>query len=499
MKISAFKYCLLILFSLATITGFAVRIPRGAEGDIFRAKSAIIEKDFKKARQYVEKAARTARKQATKAEIQFLNAVIDAGTGNYESAGTRLDAVFKDKTLNVAIRFEAFAAARALKAVKDKAPLNKEALATQAGNFKDAGLTAAGEYNALNKAAGLMISIGQDKTARDMINLADRLFQPENKIYTCRYVENPPVGAGGWLTSNILEDKKLRESRFKEYNSESAAMLFADITAGRSTAPGKKAQKDYYLQNTAFYMVYNDKGWHIFFLSGEKDIDKILAEGKSAGALEVFFTPGLHGESYYQWISQLPEGKTSIYDWNSPHRGYRYLQDRLKTNSLISKNKIGTCVFIPWEVLYDKLPLDGETWRFSMIRWSPGGGFTWGGRVHETGQWGRIQWQKPSREQALKIKKNIVMRAWAEYNKTKKKLTAFWTDEELGDSDFYNKKLKQEVKRLDGPEKLMKMPEKLTGKQISELYKNYVPDWMEFDFLVSELRRAYLEDRLIVN
>ncbi len=497
MKIPKLKYLLIVVFCLSAMAGFAVRIPRGAEGEIFRAKSAIIAKDFKKARQYTAKAARTARKQEVKNKVKFLDAVIEAGTGNYDSANKKLKAVFDDKIMSVEIRFEAFAAAQALNAVKENISLNKKALAKQAEKLKAIGLTPAKEYAALNKAAGLMISLGYDKIAQDMISLADILYKPENKIYNCRYVENAPPGAGGWFMSEIIKGKEKRESRFSDYNRKSAAMLFADITAGRSTASGKKKLRDYYLQNTAFYMVYNDKGWHIFFLSGEKNIENILADGKSAGALEVFFTPGLNGESYYQWISNLPDGKTSIYDWNSPHRGYRYLKDYLKTETVVSKKRIGTYVFIPWEALYDKLPLDGKAWKFSMIRWSPGGGFTWGGRVHETGQWGHIQWQKPSREQNIRIKKNIVRRAWAEYNKTKKKLFSFWTDKELGDPDFYNKDLKPVVVRLDQPKGLMDKPDKLTGEQINELFKKYVHDWMEFDFIVAELRREYLENKLI--
>lgn len=496
MKIPELKYLLIILFSLAAMTGFAAKIPRGAAGDIFRVKSAIIEKNFKKARQYAAKAVSTAKSQEVKNEVKLLNAVIDAGTGNYDGADKKLKAVFADKTISIEIRFEAFAAAQALKAVKEKILPDKEALKKQAEELRAEGLTPVAEYTALNKAAGLMISLGYDKTAQGLISLADILYKPETKIYDCRYVENAPPGAGGWFTSEMLKDKENREARFSDYNKKSAAMLFADITAGRSAASGKKKLRDYYLHNTAFYMVYNDKGWHIFFLSGEENIEDILADGKSAGALEVFFTPGLNGESYYQWISSLPDGKTSIYDWNSPHRGYRYLKDYFKTETVVSKKRIGTYVFIPWEALYDKLPLDGEAWRFSMIRWSTGGGFTWGGRVHETGQWGHIQWRKPSPEQTLKIKKNIVRRAWAKYNKTKKELLSFWTDKELGDPDFYNQYLKAAVFRLDQPKGLMSAPDKLTGEQINELYKKYVHDWMEFDFMVAELRRGYLGNRL---
>lgn len=494
MKILKLKYFFIVIFCFTMFSGAAVNIPRGFKGSIFRLKSAIIEKDFSKARQYAREASESGKKTDQILELRFLEAVIEAGTGNYEQAGKKLEVVFEDQNQNIVSRFKAFVMVHALEAMKNKTSLELKKIKEQAEKFKSLSLTPAGEYAALNDAAGLLISLGQESSARTLIELADTLYKIEKKVYNCRYVDNAPIGVGGWLGSKLLEDSSCREARFDEYNSKAAAMLFADITAGRATAEGSNARKDYYAGNTAFHMVYDNNGWHIFFLLGESELEERLADDKTLGSLEVFFTPGIEGESYYQWITSLPSGETKVFDWNSAHRHYRYLGNYLKTEIAMDKNRIGSYAFIPWEALYDKLPLDEKPWRFSVIRWSPAGGFTWGGRVHETGEWGQVNWQPPAPEQILNIKKRIIRRARAKFNKSKQDMITFWTDKEIGGQDFYDSRLKAVIVRLD-----IQMGEidKFTAEQIDELFAKYVPDWMEFERLVAELRHEYLENKII--
>ncbi len=467
----------------------AVNVPRGFNGSIFYLKSAIIEKDFEKARKYAEEAAKAAKKPAEKLELQFLEAVIEAGSGNNAEAVKKLDAIYSDRSLETGSRFQAFVFSRAL-----QAPLSSQELKEQAAQLK---LPAAGEYAALNAAAAQMISLGRDESAQSIIAMADAMHNRKTKVYNCRYVKDAPSGAGGWFHSNLLEDQSAREGRFEEYNRQSAAMLFADITAGRDSAGSGNTRKDYYAGNTAFYMVYDARGWHIFFLLGESEIEDRMLNDKTIGSLEVFFTPGPEGETYYQWLTRLPSGKTDVFDWNSAHSHYRYLGSSLKTEVVVVKDQIGCYAFIPWEALYDKLPLDGKPWRFSLIRWSPAGGFSWGGRVHETGAWGQINWQQPTSEQALEIRTRIVRRAWASYNKCKQELVTFWTDREVGDPEFFETSVKGAIARLDEAGKLLAGTDKLTEKQVGELFEKFVPDWMEFGHLVAGLRQEYLENKLI--
>ena len=103
-----------------------------------------------------------------------------------------------------------------------------------------------------------------------------------------------------------------------------------------------------------------------------------MAEDGSAGSLEMYFSPGAKGETYFQWIIRLPMGTFNVYDWNSPHRQFRSLRDHLKTETLSRNGNCDTYIFIPWEVLYEKLPLNKKS---GLLRhpFDTGGG-DWGAR-----------------------------------------------------------------------------------------------------------------------
>ncbi|MDP6355907.1 MAG: hypothetical protein QF473_12430, partial [Planctomycetota bacterium] len=152
-------------------------------------------------------------------------------------------------------------------------------------------------------------------------------------------------------------------------------------------------------------------------------------------------------------------------------------------------------IFIPWETLYDKLPFDTPSqWRFGFIRWSRAGGLTWGGKVHEIARWGLIEWEKPTEEQVTQIRRDIARKAWGKYKSIRDEQTTHWQHRQLGDADFYKSHLKPKVDQLNALGKGMEESSKLTARQVQALFKKAIPDWMEFRYVVSELRRGYLEE-----
>lgn len=122
---------------------------------------------------------------------------------------------------------------------------------------------------------------------------------------------------------------------------------------------------------------------------------------------------------------------------------------------------------------------------------------TWGARVHETGKWGLVEWDKPTPEQALAIRRNIARKAWAKYQKSRDAQTSLWRDTVLGDAQFFDALLRPAIQRLDEYGDALKDPGNLTADVVGELYKNAIADWMEFDYLTSELRRNYLENKVM--
>ncbi|MDA0837953.1 MAG: tetratricopeptide repeat protein [Planctomycetota bacterium] len=400
-----------------------------------------------------------------------------------------------DTALSAKERLKAKAVLAGIRAVRNGSSAPGQAFKKAAEEFAKEASEPADRLDAFSYASQCFMKLRNYEMAREFLALADSLLvEAPRKTYSCRYMETPPLGAAGWSSSALLQDQTLRESRFEDYNQQDAAQLITDATIEREFTKDK--EKSYYYEHTGFYMAYDKTGWHMFVLSGEPNTENILADGTGAGALEMYFCPGSEGETYYQWIIELPKGKLDLYDWNSPHRHFRPLKEAFKTETIAFGKNWGTYIFIPWEVLHDKLPLDGGEWPFGFIRWTPAGGITWGGKVHEIGKWGSVAWQKPTDQQALTIRKNVLRKAWGNYKAARKIKETYWKDEALGDPEFWQTSLSPFVEKLNSYGEPMNAPAELTSNDVEHLFKVALGDWMEFDYTVSELRNQWLEERL---
>ncbi|MCG3148624.1 MAG: hypothetical protein PCFJNLEI_02069 [Verrucomicrobiae bacterium] len=319
---------------------------------------------------------------------------------------------------------------------------------------------------------------------------ADSLFRAiPQYVYDCHFMDQSPFGVSGWQNSDIVKDPSRRESRFEEYNKKAAALLINDVNLMRDTGAG-----DAKPANIHFFMAADPRGWHIYVQCQDDQVEQVLAGLTRGGTLEMYFAPG-QGECYYQWMLPLPAGQIQFIPWTSPHRRYRKLDDYLKTEIAPVPGGFGVYLMIPWELIYDKLPHANERWTFGLVNWSRHGGFTWGsGQVHELNKFGRVQFTGIEKYRPA-IERALVMKAYAKYKTTAATAATFWNDEVKGDQVFFAKILKPKIDQLNEPGKLVK-PE-LTAADATRLFATVVPDWMEFEYLVGELRRAYLTEQLL--
>ena len=318
--------------------------------------------------------------------------------------------------------------------------------------------------------------------------VSDAAEVPGRKIYECRYMAEPPRGVYAWSRSEAVAKGTGRESRFVPYNSESAQNLWLDAAAVRDVS-NNPALKN---RNTSFYMVYDERGWHIYIRCDEPDVRKYLDEKKQV-SLELFFAPGMENVHYYQMMISQPSGKTDFFDWGMPHRDYRSLKDFAEIDSRALPGGFGTYVFIPWEALYDRLPLNNDCWRFTLIRWGPA--VTWGGKVHDTGNFGLIRFEKPSPAVAEKIRKDMLRTAWFKFKREARKAASLWNDPEMGDPDFFRKNLKPLIDRYEAAGAEMGNPDAWTSGTVERFWPN-LKDWMEFKYTVSALRTEYLKSKM---
>jgi hypothetical protein len=351
-------------------------------------------------------------------------------------------------------------------------------------------------YQALHATAAALKRHAEGHIARGFARQAAALAANPVPRHTCRFMAQPPLGAAGWLASDLLNHPDYRVGNFREYSQKDAAALATDVNAERvvGAADDKRAA---YFEHTAFYMVYDTAGWHIFVLCGEPGLAGRMTRGDTLGSLEMYFAP-TPDHPYYQWIIDLKDGKVSAYDWSSPHRDFRAAGPYLRTDTRILGNQIGVHIFFPWEMLYNALPFDtAGPWLFEVIRWSPAGGLSWsGGRVHNTGKWGEIDWQAPPPGQLAQIRLDLLRKGWRSYRQTRRQRVAdYWASRDFGDPGFMREALTPAVKRLDDFGAQLESVDPPANEIVERLFREALGDWMAFDYTIAALRRRYLEQR----
>jgi len=307
------------------------------------------------------------------------------------------------------------------------------------------------------------------------------------KAYECRYMENAPYGVTAWSQSEMVKTGTGKESRFVPYNSGSAKGLILDATTSRDVTsdPALKGR------DTSFYMAYDSRGWYIYIHCEEPQIQTFVDEGKDV-ALELFFSPGLEQVPYYQMMVRQLTNRVDHYDWGMPHRHYRSLKESVRSESLMLDTGFATFLFVPWEGLYDRLPLNGDHWRFSLMRWGPS--MTWGGKVHDTGNFGLVRFRPPTAIQRVQIEKRILRTAWFKFRAATRTAAAVWSDEEVGDLDFHNGTLKPVIDQYTALGEAMGEPDDWDADTVKK-GRAIVGDWMEFPYKVAELRTEYLMNK----
>jgi hypothetical protein len=340
-----------------------------------------------------------------------------------------------------------------------------------------------------NDAAKVFMRARNYEVARFFGNRADAMFRDDPQyVYECKFMDKSPFGVSGWNNSDIVKDPARRESRFEEYNKKAAALLINDVNVVRDVGTGE-AKKN----NVGFYMSADARGWHVYVHCQDDQFEQVLAGLAKSGTLEMYFAPG-KGECYYQWMITLPSEKANFIEWMSPNRNYRKMDDFFKAEVAPVDDGFGVYMFFPWDLVYDKLPQEGDLWTFGLVNWSRSGGFTWGsGQVHELNKFGKVKFTGVDKYMPA-IKRALVMKAFANYKKAGASATTFWKDEVKGDRDFYDKALLPRMEKFNELGKLVR-PE-MTQAEADMLFEKAVPDWMEFDYLVSELRTEYVKNNL---
>ena len=311
--------------------------------------------------------------------------------------------------------------------------------------------------------------------------------QKEAPVYIVKTMDCVPKDVTGWETAGL--DVPVA-SGFEKYNEKAAALLIYDVNSVRDSATLKSDKNC----PVSFRVAADKYGISMYIKTATEKADEIFAGLAFGGMYEMYLQPG-HGEFYYQWLYYVSPEKCNDVDWMTPGRHYRRLNEYMKYNTQAVKGGIGTVFFIPWATLYDRLPDAKSEWKLGVVPWVAEGGFTWGsGQVHELNKFGTLKFAGLEKIMP-EIKRQLVMAAWGKYKKESGAVLTFWNDEQRGDRKFEAEVLIPLKNKCAEWGKLVKAD--MDAATVEMLFKEAVPVWNEFQFVVDDLRTQYLQKQLL--
>ncbi|WP_409342210.1 cadherin-like domain-containing protein [Paenibacillus sp. MBLB4367] len=299
---------------------------------------------------------------------------------------------------------------------------------------------------------------------------------PAKKVYEVTWATEDLSTPMSWVQSQYFNNPQYKETRFENYGSTTPV------------PPGGPRE-------TAFYMAYKEDGLYMFFQSNESETE---ADGNlKLSWLEFYLQTGEGDLPYHQMIVPTDGQNIEYYEWQTENRHNRPLKDNVRVNSQQIPTGWGTVVVIPWEAVYDYVPVDGGNWEFNVIRWSPTVAPSWGGNVHQPGRFNLLHFQTPTAQQRTAIQKYMLTKSWNKFQTTSGQLTNYWsTNPATSDQTFYNRTISPLIAEGTAAGAQMSNLANLNAEQTNLLY-GQVADWMELRYNVDDSRQQYLKKLLM--
>jgi len=237
-------------------------------------------------------------------------------------------------------------------------------------------------------------------------------------VYEVKYAPLPADLAGF-----VKENPGFFDFGFRPYD-QSAAELWTDSQLQRDVTGGKAIAG---ARPTAIAFTADERAFTMLLLCGEPS----LTDGYEKSAdfpsprVELYVCPGdadtekivHHYHMYYNG------NKLNEYPWLEADREFRTLAPYTTWEEQVLPNGVLLKVSYAWEGMWDYLPFVTSTkkdtfWRYSAVRWAPGGGQTWGGRVHAPTSAGYVRFPEFTKEQKQAIMAETLRRGWKKYRQT---------------------------------------------------------------------------------
>ncbi len=216
---------------------------------------------------------------------------------------------------------------------------------------------------------------------------------------------------------------------FRPYG-DGGDVFATDPIVQRDALSGKETGKNV----CALRVMCDPEGFTMLVYSSVQNLENLLAAGKDlpSALSECYFAPGdeetADVEVYYQFLMwatdhnhyrDQPDRKVRSFPWFVEDRQFRNIANYISADFRRTSNGVVEKIFIPWECLFDRLPLTDKKdniWRMNVIC----NGLTWGGQVHQMSRAGYVRWPDFTQEQRTALRKNTLLKGWAMFHRDSK-------------------------------------------------------------------------------
>jgi len=351
----------------------------------------------------------------------------------------------------------------------------------------------------LLQAAQMALALGFEDSARRLHDARGKmLVMAPLRSMPCTFIENGPSDISGFLASAYYKDARNRARLDRKYGDNLQFLLETD-----SALTGRKVTEETAeFKPTEFVATCDADGVKLFFFA-PTDMAKAIADGYATlGGYELYLAAGPDEPYHCYLVNQVP-GETgdafvTQYD-NANFRRARQDDGAFRIQHQILGNGVATLIAFSWKAFFNRLPADGDAWSFEALHWEQGG-YSWGGSqsVHNRSSFGSLVFANLTEANIRAIKRRLISAAAAVYRRETSSANGcveIWQDPELGDRAFYAEAVKPLQAKLDGY--LKQVAPTMTDADVDLLFEKVVPQWMNIQYVVADLRREALVQRRI--
>ena len=345
-------------------------------------------------------------------------------------------------------------------------------------------------------------ALRQEDVARAIHAERAKLVRKEEpRSLPCPYIENAPQDISSILASPFYKNGK-KGLADRKFGDDLKFIIETDVTANRTMTEfnGKP------FRPTEVFAFCDRNGVKVMLRAfyDKETLEKFKNGFGGVGGYEAYIVPG--ADVPYTFLGFSP-GATKLssafltqYDNGTGYRNLKSEDDSILLSNYVADDSVISLLSFSWAKEFATLPSNGDKWYFEPLCWS-NGGWSWGGSktVHNRSAFGALVFEGITPKAAAAIRRIILKKAadayWNAKSARSNGCIEFWKDPELGDPAFYAECIAPLVARLDPYAGRVKHD--MTDADVMDVYENAAKDWLNIEFIVSDLRRRYLERTLV--